>query len=126
MQVRLATCVPLLLFEGCGLLLLELNRRLSLDAGATMVKYLILGQAAPLAAVWYMEVSLPHTCSNVQVTAAVFVQLGSTACKWIMMHSFVNPLSHRVDCWLLSATRIDGTCRYTTTLLSGTALNRAM
>lgn len=56
-QVRLASCLPLLLFEACAFLWLQLStqQQLLLPAAAVAGQYLLLGQCLPLAAVLFTE-----------------------------------------------------------------------
>lgn len=58
LQVRLASCLPLLLFEACAFLWLQLStqQQLLLPAAAVAGQYLLLGQCLPLAAVLFTEV----------------------------------------------------------------------
>jgi hypothetical protein len=57
-QVRLASCIPLLLFEACAFLGLQLSRQAQLlQTAAVFAQYLLLGQCLPLAAVLFTEVS---------------------------------------------------------------------
>jgi hypothetical protein len=58
-QVRLASCIPLLLLEACAFLWLELSRQQQLlQVIASFIQYLLLGQCVPLAAVLLIEVSV--------------------------------------------------------------------
>jgi hypothetical protein len=56
-QVRLASCIPLLLFEACAFLWLQLSKQQQLMQVLTLLsQYLLLGQCVPLAAVLLTEV----------------------------------------------------------------------